>query len=114
MPKKVSHLDTDMMEQDNAKRTELDLPDGGRIISYHPFKSMQIIFFDVHSSYLPDLWKLGFRKGDEGRYLRTLICKRGSCCKCQVKMSKNAHLKCTIFSGHQSSESSKIFLSLIR
>ena len=23
MPKKVSHLDTDMMEQDNAKRTEL-------------------------------------------------------------------------------------------
>lgn len=79
MPKKVSHLDTDMMEQDNAKRTELDLPDGGRIISYHPFKSMQIIFFDVHSSYLPDLWKLGFRKGDEGRYLRTLICKRGSC-----------------------------------
>ena len=58
MPKKVSHLNTDMMEQDNAKRTELDLPDGGRIISYHPFKSMQIIFFDVHSSYLPDLWKL--------------------------------------------------------
>ena len=53
MPKKVSHLDTDMMEQDNAKRTELDLPDGGRIISYHPFKSMQIIFFDMYSSYLP-------------------------------------------------------------
>ena len=53
MPKKISHIDTDMMRQDDAKRTELDLPDGGRIISYHPFKSMQIIFLMcIHHIYL--------------------------------------------------------------
>ncbi len=40
---------------------------------------MQIVYYDIHTSEIPDLWELGFRKGDEGRYLRTLICKRGSC-----------------------------------
>ena len=56
------------------------LPDNnGRIFSYQPFYSMQIIYFDIYSHEIPDLWELGYRKGDEGRYLRTLICRRGSC-----------------------------------
>ena len=79
--KKVSHLDEhELLDNDREKRVELLLADGeGRIISYHPFNSMQIIFYDIYSPELPDLWKLGFRRGDGGRYLRTLICKRGSC-----------------------------------
>lgn len=80
-PEKSSHLkEDDALIIDRKKRVECTLPDnGGRIISYHPFKSIQILFFDITSPELPDLWKLGFRKGDEGRYLRTLICKRGGC-----------------------------------
>ena len=81
MPEKVSHLKEDeILLIDRKKRAEYIFPDGsGRIVSYHPFNSMQIIFYDVHSSELPDLWQLGFRKGDSGRYLRTLICRRGGC-----------------------------------
>jgi AraC-like DNA-binding protein len=81
MPKKISHLkDEGEFKKDKKKRNSFSLPDnGGRIFSYHPFKSMQIIFFDIHSSEFPDLWGLGYRKGDDGRYLRTLICRRGSC-----------------------------------
>ena len=80
-PEKSSHLkEDDALIIDRKKRVECTLPDnGGRIISYHPFKSIQILFFDISSPEQPDLWKLGFRKGDEGRYLRTLICKRGGC-----------------------------------
>lgn len=80
MPEKISHINADELQNDNDKRTTFELPNGGgRIFSYHPFKSMQLIFFDVHTSDLPDMWELGFRKGDNGRYLRTLICKQGSC-----------------------------------
>lgn len=72
--------DDGFLKNEKKKRTELILPEGGgHIVSYHPFNSMQIIFFDVHSPKLPDLWKLGFRKGDSGKYLRTLICRHGSC-----------------------------------
>ena len=81
MADKISHLNNaGFLKSEHKKRTELSLPNGaGYIFSYHPFESMQIIFFDIHTSEIPDLWQLGFRKGDEGRYLRTLICKRGSC-----------------------------------
>lgn len=79
MPEKISHINADELQNDNEKRATLELKNGGgRIFSYHPFKSMQLIFFDVHTPDLPDMWKLGFRKGDDGRYLRTLICKHGS------------------------------------
>ena len=81
MADKISHLNNaGFLKSEHKKRTELSLPNGaGYIFSYHPFESMQIIFYDIHTSEIPDLWQLGFRKGDEGRYLRTLICKRGSC-----------------------------------
>lgn len=80
-PEKISHLHgEDILVNEKKKRTELLLPNGaGRIVSYHPFNSMQIIFFDVHSSEIPDMWRLGFRKGDDGRYLRTLVCRQGGC-----------------------------------
>ena len=78
--KKISHLQEDgTLIEDRKKRTEYELPNGGRIISYQPYKSMQIIFFDIRSPWLPDLWKLGFRKGGDTRFLRTLICRQGSC-----------------------------------
>ena len=79
MPDKISHLDPDMLERDDEKHRELSLPSGGKIACYHPFKSMQLIFFDIHTPQIPDMWRLGFRKGDEGRYLRTLLCKSGEC-----------------------------------
>ena len=80
-PEKISHLNEDELLREDVKRhTVLTLPNGGgKIVSYLPFKNMQLIFFDVNTSALPDMWKLGFRRGDDGRYLRTLICKSGSC-----------------------------------
>lgn len=81
IPEKVQHLkDDELLIIERKKRAEYQFPDGtGRIVSYHPFDSMQIIFYDIHTPQIPDLWKLGFRKGDEGRYLRTVICRRGDC-----------------------------------
>ena len=78
---KISHLKADeMLKNDQKNRSEFKLSNGkGRIFSYHPYKSMQLMFIDVHSKGLPDFWELGYRKGDDGRYLRTLLCKRGSC-----------------------------------
>ena len=69
-----------MLKNDQKNRSEFKLSNGkGRIFSYHPYKSMQLMFIDVHSKGLPDFWELGYRKGDDGRYLRTLLCKNGSC-----------------------------------
>ena len=69
-----------MLREDKKRRSEYFFPDkSGKIFSYHPFNSIQIIFYDIHSPEIPDLWKLGFRKGDSGKYLRTLICRHGSC-----------------------------------
>lgn len=67
------------MHADSKKRTEVSLPNGGRIVSYRPYESMQIIFFDVKSPDFPDMWQLGFRRGGSERYLRTLLCKSGGC-----------------------------------
>ena len=80
-PKKISHInDKSILHNDRKKRSVLELNgNNGRIVAYHPFKSMQIIFYDIHSNEIPDLWELGYRKGDSGRYLRTLLCKEGSC-----------------------------------
>lgn len=80
LPKKISHLKEDgTMRAVNKKRTELSLPNSGRVVSYQPYNSIQIIFFDIHSPELPDFWELGFRKGGNVRFLRTLICRQGSC-----------------------------------
>ena len=78
---KINHLKEDgMLREDKKRRSEYFFPDkSGKIFSYHPFNSIQIIFYDIHSPEIPDLWKLGFRKGDSGKYLRTLICRHGSC-----------------------------------
>lgn len=79
MHDKISHIEPDWLERDDEKHRAIMLPDGGRIACYHPFQSMQLIFFDVRSADIPDMWRLGFRKGSGGRYLRTLICKSGMC-----------------------------------
>ena len=56
-PEKSRHLkEDDALIIDRKKRVECTLPDnGGRIISYHPFKSIQILFFDISSPEQPDL-----------------------------------------------------------
>ena len=61
MADKISHLNNaGFLKSEHKKRTELSLPNGaGYIFSYHPFESMQIIFFDIHSSEIPDLWHFG-------------------------------------------------------
>ena len=81
MVDKISHIEADnTMINVIKKRSEYLLPnDGGRIISYRPYDSLQIIFFDVHSSEIPNLWQLGFRKVVDCRFLRTFICKQGGC-----------------------------------
>lgn len=80
--------DSALFRKEPLRRFEYMIPDGsGKIVSYHLFNSLQIIFYDIHSSDIPDLWRLGFRKGDEGRYMRTLICRRGAC-ECTIKGGK--------------------------
>lgn len=58
---------------------QLFLLSGGKIFCYFPFRGVQVLFYDIHSSEIPDLWELGFRKVAEGRYLRALICRSGCC-----------------------------------
>ena len=49
MADKISHLNNaGFLKSEHKKRTELSLPNGaGTIVSYHPFESMQILFFDL-------------------------------------------------------------------
>lgn len=56
----------------------IELPDGGRIVSCLPFKSAQVIFYDIYSPKIPNLYELGYRKITDERYLRAFICRNGS------------------------------------
>ena len=76
---------TNLIEQgaviDTEKnRVELAFPspDGtnSRFIGYFPSESIQVLAYDIHTSYLPDL---GFEKNGTGRYLRINYCKSGKC-----------------------------------
>ena len=69
-PEKIIHLKEDgTLRNERKKRVEYTLAEnGGKIVSYQPYKSLQLIFYDLHTSDLPDLWKLGFRKGSRERY----------------------------------------------
>ena len=51
-PEKISHInDKSILQNDRKKRSVLELNgNNGRIVAYHPFKSMQIIFYDIHSN----------------------------------------------------------------
>lgn len=61
----------------NRLELQIDSETGGRIIAYYPIENLQVYVYEVDGSQLPDLWDLGLRMGFEGRYLRTLICRRG-------------------------------------
>ena len=65
MADKISHLNNaGFLKSEHKKRTELSLPNGaGYIFSYHPFESMQIIFFDIHTIYLDLLFYDLYQKG---------------------------------------------------
>lgn len=65
-------------KKDKYKK-QLNLVNGGKIVYYSPLNSVQVIFYDIHSNEIPDLWKLGFRRKAKSRYLRALICRNGSC-----------------------------------
>lgn len=87
--KKEFHLKDDaLLKSDRKKRSEIVFEDGGRIVSYQPYNGIQIIFFDIHSPEIPDLWKLGFRKGGKERYIRDLFCERGSA-ECVINGKKD-------------------------
>lgn len=65
-------------EKEHKKSGRIELPDGGKIICYSPFNSAQVIFYDIHSPEIPNLYKLGYRKTTDERYLRAFICRNGS------------------------------------
>ena len=66
--------------ESEGEHLEIVLPNGsGRITAFHPFKSLQIICYDLRSRDIPDLWELGFRRGGNSKYFRTLVCRKGSC-----------------------------------
>ncbi len=75
-PKKISHLKEEMSNKINNDHTVLKLKNGGgSIVIFDPHKSMQLHFYDIESSDIPDLC----RKADSGRYLRVLLCRKGKC-----------------------------------
>ena len=78
MPKKPVR-NSKNSKSEKKSRKELMLSGGGRIVYYSPYNSVQIVFYDIHSSEMPDLWARRFRKRAESRYLRALICRRGEC-----------------------------------
>lgn len=61
------------------KRFRLEFPNGGKIVCYYPFNSIQILFYDIKSSNIPDLYDLEYKKVTDERYLRALICRSGEC-----------------------------------
>ncbi len=61
------------------KHFRLEFPSGGKIVCYYPFKSVQVLFYDIHSPNIPDLYQLAYRKVTSERYLRAFICRSGSC-----------------------------------
>lgn len=63
----------------NKNHYSLEFPNGDKIVCYFPFSSIQIIFYDINSSDIPDLYNLGYRKLTDKRYLRAFICRNGSC-----------------------------------
>ena len=92
-PKKPFPFNNDsILKDDIKKRREMVLSDGvSRIASYYPFEGMQIIFYDVHTPDMPDLWQMEVRKSCSERYQRTLVCKSGSCKYTVNKKSGEIH-----------------------
>ena len=65
---------------ENEKHYTIEMSDGiGKIVGYQPLKNMQVLYYDIHSDDIPNLWRKHIRKSGKGQYLRTLICKRGRC-----------------------------------
>ena len=69
----------DFINKRYKKRCRLELPSGDGIVCYYPFKSIQILFYDIRSPKIPDLYDWGYRKPTNERYLRTFFCRNGSC-----------------------------------
>lgn len=78
---KKYRIDYDPAFTDYSKRcTRINLPsDKGVVVAYHLFEGMQILFYDMNSANLPDLWESGLRKKKEDNYIRFLLCKNGGC-----------------------------------
>lgn len=72
------------------KRIEFSLPNGGRVVGYFPLESVQVYAYDIHGGVLPDLTQLGLRQPEKGRFLRANLCRGGSCKF--VKSGRNAML----------------------
>ncbi len=77
--KQAKNLTPERIESE-GEHLEIILPNGsGRITAFHPFKSLQILCYELRSPEIPDLWELGFRRGGNSRYFRTLVCRKGRC-----------------------------------
>ena len=69
----------DKYEYMNKQNYCTEFPNGGKIVFALPLHSIHIIFYDVNSSKIPNLYDLGYRSITDDRYLRTFICRSGSC-----------------------------------
>lgn len=69
----------DKSENMNKESYSIKLPNGGNIVCAFPTYGIHIFFYDVNSSKIPDLYNLGYRSTTDERYLRTFICRSGSC-----------------------------------
>ena len=61
------------------RRFEIKLEDGGSIVGYAPLDGVEIYAYDLRGGEKPDLDKLGLREKSRGRYLRTSVCCDGKC-----------------------------------
>lgn len=71
------NIDADIDAGKNRLEIHISGKNGGRIIAYYPTENLQVYVYEIDGTRLPDMWDLGLRMNCEGRYLRTLICKRG-------------------------------------
>lgn len=61
------------------KRIEIPIENGGSVVGYFPLESIQVYAYDIRGGELPDLTQLGLRHPEKGRFLRTNLCRSGSC-----------------------------------
>lgn len=61
------------------KRFEIALPNGGCIIGYNPIKGVQIYAFDIRGEEVPDLSELNKWKAGGGKVVQGVACRSGNC-----------------------------------
>lgn len=61
------------------KRVIFPMENGGRAVGYFPVDGVQIYAYDIRGGKVPGLMALGLRQPENGRFLRTNMCRSGKC-----------------------------------